>query len=294
MDSFVISQLEAYSGIKAHTIRIWEQRYNALTPNRSEGNTRYYNSSQLRRLLNIVSLMNEGHKISELATLDDTEIFDILNDQLISKANQYNPNEFYISQLIGAGLAYDEPYFEKILSNCILRLGFGKTYTEIIYPLLVRLGLMWAGNLMPAVQEHFMSNLLRQKLFTAIDALPPYDSVDNTWVLFLPENEFHEIGLLYAHYLIKKAGKRVIYLGSNVPKETLTTAIDEIAPLNLLFFFVHNDIPENAQEFLNDLSHSFPLLQVYMSGNEKLLSKLKLRKNTTWLNSPGDLENLLG
>ena len=162
MNLFSISQLSQISGIKAHTIRMWEQRYNALKPNRSEGNTRYYDNLQLRRLLNIVSLMNSGYKVSELGVMSDKKLFTLLEQQQ-GKVESDDPEDFYISQLIAAGMSYDEQHFEKIFSHCLLRFGLKNAYTHVLYPLLSRIGLMWASNSIPPAQEQFISNIIRQK-----------------------------------------------------------------------------------------------------------------------------------
>ncbi len=293
MDLFLISQLQQFSGIKAHTIRMWEQRYNALTPNRSEGNTRYYDNTQLKRLLNIVSLMEMGHKVSKLSSMSDEELFDLLDVVLKNNTSVDDPMEYFIAQLIAAGISYDESHFDKILSHCLLRFGMKGSYVKVIYPMLVRVGLMWATDEMPQTQEHFISNLIRQKLFSAIDSLPPAKSVNNSWLLFLPENEFHEIGLLFANYLIRLAGYKVIYLGSNVPFETLINAVQEIDPVNLLFFLVHHDVTKDSQEYLTKLMEKFNHQNIYLSGNVKLISQLKVAKNIKWIMSVDELEEQL-
>lgn len=292
MNYFSISELQQFSGVKAHTIRMWEQRYNALTPNRSEGNTRYYDNTQLRRLLNIVSLMNGPFKLSELCAMPDARLFKELQQQA-----QHNllgdGNEYFISQLIAAGMNYDEGHFEKIFANSVLRLGLKDTYSKVIYPMLSRIGLMWSNNSIPPAQEHFISNMLRQKLFTAIDSLPPAKSSKDSWLLFLPENEFHELGLLFANYLIKQAGKNVIYLGSNVPIDTLAPAIKNIAPANLFLFMVHYNVPEDSQAYLNALKMQFPKTRIHVSGNEKLIGQLKSTKTFQWIHSAEELERAL-
>ena len=142
MDYFSISQLQQFSGIKAHTIRIWEQRYNALIPTRSEGNTRHYDNKQLIRLLNIVSLLETGYKISEVGVMTDQMHSKLLEQQLIVEENKESDNEYFISQLIAASVSFDEIHFEKIFSNCVLKLGMKSTYTEVIYPMMIRIGLM--------------------------------------------------------------------------------------------------------------------------------------------------------
>lgn len=163
MDHFSISQVARFSGIKPHTIRMWEQRYNALTPSRSKGNTRYYSSDELRRVLNIVSLSGDNYKISELCEMSNEKLFRLIAKKE-NKTGKQEANEYFISQLIAAGILYDENYLEKVFSNCLLRLGMRQTYLKVLYPALVRLGLKWATNDLPPSHEHFISNLIRRKL----------------------------------------------------------------------------------------------------------------------------------
>ncbi|WP_424494301.1 MerR family transcriptional regulator [Salinimicrobium sp. GXAS 041] len=292
MDQFSISQLSKFSGIKAHTIRVWEQRYKALEPNRSTGNTRYYDNSQLRRLLNIVTLTQSGYKISQIGSMPDEKIFSLIREYE-EKHRGNEINEFFISQLIAAGMDFDEPHFEKMFSHCLLRYGVRDAYLEVIYPMLNRLGLMWAGNTVPPAREHFISNLLRQKMFTAIDALPPAEPASESWLLFLPENEFHEIGLLLASYLIKSAGKKVNYLGANLPFDSMIEAAQDTLPDKILFFLVHFDLPEDAQEYISSMENKLPGQEIYLSGNKKLLGQLKTRSQTKFLNSVASLEKEL-
>ena len=293
MNNFSISQLQQFSGIKAHTIRIWEQRYNALNPNRSEGNTRYYDNDQLRRLLNIVSLMDSNYKVSELCLMPDEKLFSLIKNKLVLHSEEKSSTTYFVSQLIAAGMFYDTNAFEKIFSVCINRFGITNTYVKIIYPLLDRIGIMWSSDSMPPAQEHFMSNIIRQKLFSEIDKLPPAKTTKDTWLLFLPENEFHEIGLLFSYFLIRKAGKKVIYLGGSVPLQTLILSVNEINPSNLLFFFVHNDDEEECEKYCNTLTKNFGKLKIYISGNEKLISNIKKGKSINWIRSIGELQKEL-
>lgn len=292
MNLFSISQLSQFSGIKAHTIRMWEQRYNALKPNRSEGNTRYYDNLQLRRLLNIVSLMDSGYKVSELGVMSDKKLFALLEEQH-ANVNSNDPEDFYISQLIAAGMSYDELHFEKIFSHCLLRFGLKNAYIHVLYPLLSRIGLMWTSNLIPPAQEHFISNIIRQKLFTAIDSLPPPAPTAETWLLFLPENEFHEIGLLFAHYVVRLSGRKSIYLGANLPLDSLNNAIKDIKPDKLLLFLVRHNLPEESQEFLDTLRTFSPIKIIYLVGSKNLVGSLKTGK-IQWLQSVDDLDRVLG
>ena len=291
MNSFSISQLAQFSGVKAHTIRIWEQRYNALKPNRTEGNTRYYDNEQLRRLLNIVSLADLDYKVSELCTMPDKKLFKLI--EKLNAANVYKSYEYFISNLISAGINYDEPGFEKIFSHCILRYGMKEAYLKIIYPMLVRMGLMWSADTIPPAHEHFISNLLRQKFLTAIDSLPLAKPQSDSWLLFLPENEFHEMGLLFASYLLRVSGKKVIYLGCNLPFQSLKMVLKNTSPNNLLLFFVHHNLPDDTQEYLNNLSSQFKGKNIFVASDQKLTSQLKKRNNIRFLHSVEDLERKL-
>lgn len=291
MNQFSISQLERFSGIKAHTIRIWEQRYHALQPNRTEGNTRYYDNEQLRRLLNIVSLSNMKYKVSELCAMPDQKLFKLVGEVKNETGN--GTDEYFVSQLIAAGMSYDVAYFDKIFSHCLRRYGMKDTYLKVIYPVLLRTGLLWGCDALVPANEHFISNLFRQKLFTAIDALPPPEPESDSWLLFLPENEFHEVGLLFSHYLVRLSGNKVIYLGSNIPLKSLINIGKGISYQNLLFFLVHNYLNEDIQEYLNELNDHFSGKKIYVAGDQKLLNQVKRAKNISFLSSVEDLEQSL-
>jgi DNA-binding transcriptional MerR regulator len=291
MDQFPISQLAQFAGIKPHTIRMWEQRYNALKPNRSEGNTRYYSNSQLRRLLNMVSLTDYGYKISELSAMSDKKLFGLV--KAIKDDAPSDSVSYFVFQLIAAGMSYDEPYFDKIFSHCLIRYGWREAYLKIIYPTLVRMGIMWGSNTLPPAQEHFISNLFRRKLFTAIDSLPPAKNDSDTWILFLPEDEFHEIGLLFAHYLISLSGQKVIYLGSNIPVQSFDGLSKTAAVKNILLFLVHNNDNEELQLYLKDLLARFAGKKVFVACNQHYRDAIILKKEIQWLTSVEDLERIL-
>jgi len=287
MDSFSISELAQYSGIKSHTIRIWEKRYDALKPSRSLGNTRYYDSRQLKRLLNISALLDSDYRVSELCTMPD-EVLKSLNRKIL-QAKKPAPAEYFISQLISAALTYNEPQFVNIFSHCLLRYGMKDTYTQVIYPTLNRIGLMWLNDSLPTSNEHFISNLIRQKLFTAIDSLTPAKPDSPLWILFLPENEFHEIGLLLANYLIRLSGQRVIYLGGNIPESSVRIAVKDLNPENLLLSFVHHDTIINIQKYIDRLRKDLPVNKIYVAANPELFYQLKAGKKILFLDSAEDL-----
>ena len=277
MNYFSISQLSRFSGIKPHTIRMWEQRYNALTPNRSEGNTRYYDNKQLRRLLNIVSLLESDYKVSELCSMPDKKLFSLV-EELPNKAAHNDITEFFVLQLISAGMSYDEVSFDKIFSHCLLKYGIKEAYIKVIYPMLRRVGVMWTTNALEPAAEHFISNLVRQKLFTVIDSLPAAKTNKDSWLLFLPENEFHEIGLLFAYFLIRQSGPKDDLLGSNVPLESLFVAVKETSPEKVLLFLAHNDLPDETQNYLDELGLFFGDKKIYVAADQSLFENMKQEK----------------
>lgn len=292
MDQFSISQLSQFSGIKPHTIRIWEQRYNALQPQRSEGNTRYYDGNQLRRLLNIVSLMNTEFKVSQLCSMSDEELFSLIAERNKEAIGQEDVN-FFVGQLIAAGMNFDEVYFQKIFSHCLLKFGLEKSYRQVVYPMLNRIGVMWACNSLPPAQEHYIINLIKQKLFTAIDSLPPEKEGAPTWLLFLPEDEFHEIGLLFSSYYLKSKGMKVIYLGANVPLESVRSSIEATPVDNLLSFLVHKALPENMGHYISELVSIGKGQKIFLAADEDLAAKIPSTAPFNWLFSVEDLEKEL-
>lgn len=291
MTYYSISDLQQLSGIKAHTIRIWEQRYNALQPGRSEGNTRFYDDTQLRRLLNIVSLSESGMKVSEVCSLTDIKLSELIEEKFIQNTVQSTPQEYFISQLIIAGMDFNEAAFEKNFSASILRFGMLETYSKILQPMLVRVGLMWNKDSINAAQEHFISNLIRQKLFAAIDGLPQSTQQNDTWLLFLPANELHEIGILFVNYYLRSFGKKVIYLGENVPMESLRSTMKNLNIQNLYFFLIHPMTDTDSETLIKNVRSTDKKARIFISGNSKILEKFILPEKTFWINDLDTLKN---
>lgn len=293
MNSFSISELQKYSGIKAHTIRVWEQRYNALKPDRSEGNTRYYNAQQLKRLLNIVSLMKSDYKVSDLCSFTDNKLSEMLETEMNKSTDESNQFQYYILQIISAAILFNESHFEKMFSGSVLRFGLRSTYVNIIYPSLVRLGILWTRDDLAPAQEHFISNLMRQKILSATDALPPAETDKPSWLLFLPEDEFHEMGLLYSQYLLRLARLPVYYLGSNVPFDAVQAAVKAVNPDNLLFFIVTKIENDGDHHYINQIADSFKSKTVYVACSSDKIKGLVKPANVKTLTESDALEKLL-
>ena len=256
---------EKLSGIKAHTLRIWEKRYSLVKPKRTDTNIRFYDDEDMKKILNVAFLNRNGYKISHIAQLDNEEINSKINDI----ARKSKDTENIIDKLVIAMIDLDEKKFDKLLSNAIMQNGFENTVLYSIYPFFQRIGILWQTGAINPAQEHFISNLVRQKLIVAIDGIIEND-VENAkrFILYLPEGELHEIGLLFYYYLLKKRGHRVIYLGQTVPFEDLET-VAEIRPCDFLVTSFNSSMTGiNVYNYLNKLSGKFQKQTILFSTFE--------------------------
>jgi DNA-binding transcriptional MerR regulator len=291
--TYSISDLEQLSGISVHNIRIWERRYKAFQPLRTAGNTRFYDDDQLKRLLNIAALYYAGYKISKACAMSKEETEGFLQRKIDENVSSENQFEYFITQIISKGLEYNESEVSALLSQSFQKNGILETYKFVLYPLLVRLGLMWQRESLCPSQEHFLSSIFRQKMFSAIDSIAPAATSSNSWLLFLPEDEDHELGLLLANYMLKSSDNKVVYLGPKVPLFALKNTIAAVSPKNLLYFMTRVRPIKDAQAYVDQLSSSFPEQQIYVSGNRKVLSELQLSPKVKWLREPHDFEKLI-
>ncbi len=285
-----IKDLEKLTGILAHTIRIWEKRFNLLEPRRTDTNIRYYNSADLKKLLNISILNKNGIKISRIAEMGDDEI----TQKVIELTSRNSEVEDQIQGLTMAMFNLDLPKFEKLLTISYINRGFENTYTEIIAPFLTKVGFLWQTGTINAAQEHFASDVIKRKLTVAIDGiLANYNNLSKRFVLFLPEDELHEIGLLFAHYLIKKQHHHVTYLGQSVPMNN----IDEINALHqahyLLLSFTASYSNQKIGEYLSLLSKRFSSQQILVFGLQMTMYNAPLPANVTHLPSVQHLKEIL-
>jgi len=237
MQSYHIHELERLTGIKAHTIRIWEKRYGLITPSRTTTNRRYYDDDQVKKLLNVTTLLAQGRKISKIAALSDDEINSVI---LAAGAGGalHDISTGFINDLLKSMLAYDETAFEKTFAAASIRYGIYSAMTNIVYPFLKKVGVLWNVNKTAPAQEHFATCIIKRKLMAAIDGLMPPTEKTKKFLLFLPENEWHEIGLLFANYLVRSKGFETIYLGQNVPFDNVQKVVEVMAPAYMLLFYV--------------------------------------------------------
>ena len=259
MGHYSIKDLEKLSGIKAHTIRIWEQRYQMIKPLRTETNIRFYDDDQLRYLLNVSLLSKNGFKISKISQWSDSE-FQSKVQHLYEQTLIHDSSiqlDLDANDLMGAMIEMDAQKFHRIYENSVKLHGFKTTITKLIYPYLEKVGILWSiGQVNPA-QEHFTSCLVRQKIIAAIDRLDE-PSTGNKYLLVLPEGEHHEIGLLLAQYIIKESGNRVYYLGQDLPSANLVQAINTIQPHMIVTFMVDPSIVSSAKNLIETILASDP------------------------------------
>ncbi|MDC1473392.1 MerR family transcriptional regulator [Flavobacteriaceae bacterium] len=220
--TFSIKDLENLSGIKAHTIRIWEKRYNLLSPERTQTNIRLYSLLSLQKLLNITLLYENGLKISKIAQLKNEEIPLKVREIIDEKSIKNNMmNAFKLSMI-----NFDQSLFYNTYNKLVVDLSFREIFKEYFIPLLQELGYLWQSNTISTTHEHFITNLVKQKVYTNTEKVHRSEYVNNkSFVLFLPENEIHELGILYLNYELNLRGYKSIFLGQSVPIENLEPLI---------------------------------------------------------------------
>lgn len=261
MGQYSIKELEQLSGIKAHTIRIWEKRHKIIEPSRTATNIRYYSDCDLKKIINVSLLNTYGIKISKIADMS----LDDMNKKVLEISELQNDKGVHIDQMVIAMIDMEEELFEKILNNLILRYGFEQTVTEIIYPFLEKIGILWQTQNITPAHEHFISNLIRQKIIVAIDGLPIPPKSQKKILIFLPEGEMHELGLLFYHFLIRKAGHRTYYLGQNVPHEDLV-GVYKVHQPDFMLTTITSNLSIPIENYLERLANDFGQANILASG----------------------------
>jgi DNA-binding transcriptional MerR regulator len=275
MNAFTIKDLENLSGIKAHTIRIWEQRYNFLKPQRTETNIRLYSNEELRKLLNIALLNKYGFKISHIDRMNADEI----NDKILSLASVEAQQERIVNELIGNMVYLNLEAFEAVLDNYILAKGIEKSITQIIFTFLERIGILWLTNHINPSKEHLVTNIIRQKLIVVIESTHSHLPLNKTALLFLPEGEYHELGLLFMYYLLKSRGVKIYYLGANIPCKDMAYVVHLKHPDFLYTHLTSVNNHFNLEKMLLQLNNEMPDVPELISGQLVQQYKKKVPKN---------------
>jgi len=290
--NFSIKDLENLTGIKAHTIRIWEKRYNLLSPNRSDTNIRNYSLLSFQKLLNISFLNNNGFKISKIAELDEEQI-PIKVREIASRAKV---EDHAINALKMAMINFDQVLFYSTYNNLLENKTFSEIFYSVFLPLLNEIGLLWQTNTITPAHEHFLTVHMKQKILLNTERLQLLEPkpVSKTFVLYLPDNEIHDIGLLFINYQLRGKGYHTIFLGESVPMESLTDLLDFFDEITYVSYFtvypLVQEIPDYIKKF-NELLLKKDNTKLFLLG--KQLSDIQLNNlypKTTIFNS---IENLI-
>jgi DNA-binding transcriptional MerR regulator len=285
MATFSIKDIEAVSGIRCHTLRIWEQRYGIVLPKRTDSNIRYYTDDDLKLILNISILNKHGYKISEIAKMDKEEI----NNLILGITDRKNIYTAQINALISCMIAFDEPGFHNILTTSIIQNGLEHTMIHIVFPFLNEAGIMWqVGSIHPS-HEHFASQIIKQKLYLAIDGnMMKYAENRKRFLLFLPEKEQHSLGLLFANYILRSRGHEVLFLGQELPMKEFRTAIQGYEPDYVFSIATTCHLNLNKQEFVNEIASIWKNTHVLLSGIQFLKNDIEFPQNVSVIRKMDD------
>lgn len=261
MAEYKIKDLETLSGVKAHTIRIWEKRYNLLSPDRTDTQIRLYTDDDLVTLLNVCLLNKHGVKISHIAHMSTSQI-----QTKVAEIHGLNTTNDSYEQLILALLTLDENLFRNTLGSLIQDVGLCDTFTKHLIPFLDRIGIMWLVGTINPSQEHFISNLIRQKIIAEIDKLPIPDDQNNSVMLFLPEHEWHEISLLFYQFLLREKGIHTVYLGQSLPYDSLIHCINQLKPRALVTSWLTSVEEKYMENYFKQLKEEIGKTPIYAGG----------------------------
>jgi DNA-binding transcriptional MerR regulator len=263
---FSIKDFENLSGIKAHTIRIWEKRYSILEPLRSDTNIRYYDIKNLRKLLNIVLLHNYGYKISKISKLNPEE----LNAKVLEIISEKSIKTHAIKSFKVAMMTYDHSLFSATYDHLLKNKTFKEVFYDVFIPLMEELGFLWQTDTISIAHEHFITFLIKQKLLSLTEKIQikPPTKLDRIFVLFLPLNEIHELGLMYINHELIDSGYHTLYLGESMPVESLVELKTYFNKITFISYLTVKPTVEKIPDFirqietklLNDTDHNFMLL----------------------------------
>lgn len=276
MGKYSIKEIEVLSGVKAHTLRIWEQRYNLVVPERTDTNIRYYTDCQLRQILNIALLNQHGIKISNIVKLSEEDI----HRKVKELQDEETPHDFYINALINAMIQLDEAEFSKTIDLALNKYSFADFSSDIVFTFLKRIGILWVSGSISPAQEHFASNILKRKVIVAIDNLKVEKKQNfKKFLLFLPEGEFHELSLLLSEYLLVNEGHKSYYFGASLPVTDLKDVLKTIDVDYLFCVMLVNKSMDEIQEDINTISKLADKRKVLIAGSQLVFNSLKFPKN---------------
>ena len=280
MNNYTIDQFSQITGLNKILIRTWENRYGFINPRRTCTNIRYYDDMMVTKGIKFSLLVDNGYKISKVINLSDKELSLAVEKTLKLSKDLDVKISIYISKFIESSILFDQILFEETYESCIKDLGFKRFYEDVLMRTMNKVGILWLNSKMNPANEHFLSENIRIKLCHEIDKCDYKIKGKNRWILFLPEEEFHDIGLLYTYLSIKMKGHDVIYLGQNVPRESLLSIDNK--DKNILSFLISNKPDDFYNRLTKFLSDNFSRSKIFIVSNHKQeLNNCKNLKNTS-------------
>ena len=269
MGMLTIRELEELTGIKAHTIRAWEQRYDFIRPCRTKSNIRYYCNDELKLLQDVALLNKAGYRISRINEWNTAELREKAS-QLPEASLQL---ENGVNEMIAAMIDLDMDRFQDLIDNYSQENGPGRTIEELIHLFLVKSRLLWQTGHLNKASEMLAAHIIRQKLIVAIELSVPKITLDKTVLLFLPENDHKELGLLYSNYILKSRGYETLYLGDNVPLADLAHIVKQKSPGIIFTHLVNSEKPFRLDKYLSALKKELPGVEIIISGRPQPLPR---------------------
>ena len=291
MNKYSIDDFSKITGLNKILIRTWENRYSFVKPHRTSTNIRYYDDKMIVKALRYSTLVNAGFKISVLNKLTAEQIDDLINNQLENK-NQTNKFSLYISQILESSISFNQLLFHNTYERCIKDIGIIKCYQHVLLPVLSRIGVLWINDKISATQEHFLSELIKTKIYKEIEKNGYKKLPKENWLLFLPKNELHDIGILFAYLILKKNGYNVVYLGQNLPHSLLLSLKEKNKIDNILFSIVSNTSKLDLIEITNFLETHFSESKIHAIINKDLITEERFQKLST-ISSIDEFMNLI-
>ncbi|MBK9191915.1 MAG: MerR family transcriptional regulator [Crocinitomicaceae bacterium] len=287
MAEYSIKDLENFTNIKAHTLRIWEQRYALLEPKRTDTNIRYYSDKDLKKILNINLLYNQGYKISRIATMSESEIMEQCKEYLELK---HQSKSDHVDYFIRAVIELDEKKIQKRLEELNDDMGTAKLFVRVLIPLLQKIGDLWQVDTISVSHEHFLSNILREFLILETAKLLSPKKNKGTVILFLHEREMHELSLLYYHFLLKSRGYLCFYLGQNVPLKDLKAMVSQKKPDYVFTSVIAETDHDYFKEFMDSLCKIVPANKIFMGGHQMFRNKSLIPSQVHWIQAETDID----
>lgn len=287
---YSIKDLENFTQIKAHTIRIWEQRYGLLTPKRTDTNIRFYSEDDLKKILNINLLYNSGYKISKIAQLSEEEIIEEAKSFILVTETDKQSEIDAITMLI---LDFKGTAIKQALETELVKTKLDDLYTDLVLPLLNKIGQLWQVNSINIIHEHYFSNIFREFLISKIEELKTKPDPLKSALLFLHDHEEHEFGILIYYYLLKLNGYECHYFGQKVPVKEIDAAFKQIKPQIVVSTFTAKISEKNFQKIETKLVEMSKTSLVIVSGSQITNTDIKLTRDLTHIKSIDQLKRLL-